>query len=118
VHLITLRDAFVGYVLPSKVHACIASGKRILYVGSASSDVDLLASDAVPSNRYRRVDVGDVDGLVNALRGMERAVVNDRKSADFPRDGAKALNPIPGSLQLQKDQAIQEQTASAIETWR
>ena len=27
VHLITLRDAFVGYVLPSKIHACIESGK-------------------------------------------------------------------------------------------
>src|SRR5262245_21602786 len=34
VHLITLRDPFVGYVLPSKVHACIESGKRILFVGS------------------------------------------------------------------------------------
>src|SRR5215470_1982927 len=38
VHLITLRDAFVGYVLPSKVHACIDSGKRILFVGSQESD--------------------------------------------------------------------------------
>ena len=28
VHLITLRDAFVGYVLPSKVHACIESGQE------------------------------------------------------------------------------------------
>jgi hypothetical protein len=26
-HLITLKDSFVGYVLPSKVHACIASGR-------------------------------------------------------------------------------------------
>ena len=34
VHLITLRDPFVGYVLPSKIHACIESGKRILFVGS------------------------------------------------------------------------------------
>ena len=30
VHLITLRDAFVGYVLPSKIHACIESGKSDL----------------------------------------------------------------------------------------
>ena len=28
VHLITLRDAFVGYVLPSKVHACIEFRKE------------------------------------------------------------------------------------------
>ena len=33
VHLITLRDPFVGYVLPSKVHACIELGKRIIFVG-------------------------------------------------------------------------------------
>src|SRR5262245_35863263 len=39
VHLITLRDAFVGYVLPSKVHACIESDKKIVFVGSKRSDV-------------------------------------------------------------------------------
>ena len=27
VHLVTLRDAFVGYVLPSKIHACIEFGQ-------------------------------------------------------------------------------------------
>ena len=36
VHLVTLRDSFVGYVLPSKIHACIESGKRILFIGSLS----------------------------------------------------------------------------------
>ena len=28
VHLVTLGDPFVGYVLPSKIHACIESGKK------------------------------------------------------------------------------------------
>ena len=28
VHLVTLRDPFVGYVLPSKIHACIEFGKK------------------------------------------------------------------------------------------
>ena len=37
VHLITLRDAFVGYVLSSKVHACIESGKK-----SCSSEAQAL----------------------------------------------------------------------------
>jgi hypothetical protein len=81
VHLITLRDPFVGYVLPSKVHACIESGKRILFVGSQNSDIHLVASRALPSSRYCRVDVGDVDGLVNALRAMERAVMTERKAS-------------------------------------
>jgi hypothetical protein len=79
VHLITLRDAFVGYVLPSKVHACIESGKRIIFVGSESSDVHLLASRAVPPLSYRRVDVGDVSGLVKVLHDMESAVVIERE---------------------------------------
>jgi glycosyltransferase involved in cell wall biosynthesis len=79
VHLITLRDPFVGYVVPSKIHACIESEKRILFVGSQNSDVHLLASRALPPVRYYRVDSGDVHGLVNALRDMERAVVRDRK---------------------------------------
>jgi hypothetical protein len=73
VHLITLRDPFVGYVLPSKVHACIESGKKILFIGSEASDVHLLADEAGP-NRYARVDVGNVDGLVRALRAFEHSL--------------------------------------------
>jgi hypothetical protein len=79
VHLISLRDAFVGYVLPSKVHACIESGKKIIFVGSESSDVHLLANGALAPVNYRRVDVGDVDGLVKALYNIESAIVSERK---------------------------------------
>jgi Glycosyl transferase 4-like domain len=80
VHLITLRDAFVGYVLPSKIHACIESGKRILFVGSENSDVHLLASQRLSPEGYCRVDVGDVEGLVKKLQALEQAVVAERKS--------------------------------------
>jgi len=83
VHLVTLRDPFVGYVLPSKVHACIESGKRILFVGNKDSDVHLLAS-ALPSGKYSRVDVGDVAGLVSVLHAMEKAVMSERKMASPP----------------------------------
>jgi hypothetical protein len=81
VHLVTLRDPFVGYVLPSKIHACIESGKRILFVGSQDSDVHVLASRASPPGRYHRVDVGDVNGLVNIMRAMEHAVMSERNPA-------------------------------------
>jgi hypothetical protein len=88
VHLITLRDSFVGYVLPSKVHACIESGKRILFIGSESSDVHLLASRALPSGQYRRVNVGDVDGVVDALHELERAASSkaglERRTRQLP----------------------------------
>jgi hypothetical protein len=79
VHLVTLRDPFVGYVLPSKIHACIESGKRILFVGSQDSDIHLLASHALPDSWYHRVDVGDVEGLVATLHALESAVTCERK---------------------------------------
>jgi len=74
VHLVTLQDAFVGYVVPSKIHACVDSGKRILFVGSAESDVHRLSSAALPADRYCRVDVGDVEKLVDALHSLERSI--------------------------------------------
>jgi hypothetical protein len=75
VHLVTLSDRFVGFVLPSKIHACIESGKRVLFVGNRDSDVHLLASRALSPDMYSRVDVGDVNGLVSALHQTERAVI-------------------------------------------
>jgi len=66
-HLITLRDEFVGYVLPSKVHASIRSGRRVLFVGSEQSDVHLLCAEGLPPERYRRVGTGDPDGVARAL---------------------------------------------------
>lgn len=68
-HLITLRDAFVGYVLPSKVHACLESARAILFIGSASSDVDRLCRSGRP-RRYWRVDVGDAGGALAALEEL------------------------------------------------
>src|SRR5262249_14510041 len=68
VHLITLSDAFVGYVLPSKVHGCIASNKPILFVGSNRSDVHRLCSRSTAW--YRRIAVGDVTGCAAALEQL------------------------------------------------
>jgi hypothetical protein len=66
-HLITLRDGFVGYVLPSKVYGCVQSGLPLLYIGSAGSDVHLLGSQGLPSGSYLRMDVGDSAGVARAL---------------------------------------------------
>lgn len=72
IHLITLDDAFVGYVMPSKVYACIASARPILFIGSADSDVHALCSRQVPYDCYRRVDVGDADGVASSLEFLLR----------------------------------------------
>src|SRR5215467_10401891 len=95
VHLVTLRDPFVGYVLPSKIHACIESGKRVLFVGSEDSDIHLLASCALPPDRYCRVDVGDVAGLVNALNTIERAVKSEHDAPIVPSD---SFNQVRSNL--------------------
>jgi hypothetical protein len=71
-HLITLRDEFVGYVLPSKVFGCIDSGKRVLFIGSTESDVDLLCRERC-TDRYTRVAVGDVEGVASALDELARS---------------------------------------------
>jgi hypothetical protein len=65
-HLITLRRAFSGIVLPSKVYACIASGRPIIYVGPKSSDIHLLCSEQMP-HTYTQVEPGDVVGFAATL---------------------------------------------------
>lgn len=70
IHLITLDDRFVGYVMPSKVYACIASRRPILFIGSAESDVHALCARQVEAGFYRRVDVGDPAGVMSALEGL------------------------------------------------
>lgn len=67
-HLVTLRDSFVGYVMPSKIYACLESRKPVLFVGSADSDVDLLARSA-PTG-YWRVSCGDFEGFAKALESL------------------------------------------------
>jgi len=88
VHLVTLRDAFVGYVLPSKIHACIESGKRILFIGSQASDVHRLARASLAGGRYRRVDVGDVEAASAALKYLEHGVVTEHEASLIDRQAA------------------------------
>lgn len=66
-HLLTLRDEFVGYVLPSKVYGAIASGRPVLYVGSERSDVHLLAARELPAGSYHRASLGDPAAVARAL---------------------------------------------------
>lgn len=70
-HLVTLKDAFVGFVMPSKIYACAASGRPILFVGSADSDVDLIAREGRAD--YWHVVCGDVAGFAAALEAIADA---------------------------------------------
>ncbi|MDP1841708.1 MAG: hypothetical protein Q8N31_06375 [Reyranella sp.] len=77
-HLVTLKDAFVGFVMPSKIYACIESGKPVLFVGSADSDVDLLARAAEPGG-YWRVASGDAAGFAAALERLADRTAEARR---------------------------------------
>lgn len=64
-HLVTLKDGFVGFVMPSKIYACLESARPLIFVGSETSDVDLLArASGLP---YWRVSCGDPAGFATAL---------------------------------------------------
>jgi hypothetical protein len=71
-HLITLREAFAGYVLPSKVYACIASRRPILFVGPAASDVHSLCDQS--DVRYEHVRPGDALAFAAALARLADAI--------------------------------------------
>jgi hypothetical protein len=67
-HLVVLKDSFVGFVMPSKIYACLGSGKPLVFVGSADSDVDLLSrKSGVP---YWRVSCGDPKALTAAFEAL------------------------------------------------
>lgn len=65
-HLITLKNAFVGYVLPSKVYACVDSDLPVMFIGPTASDVHLLC-DQRKSSSYFHVDVGDRERCAQVL---------------------------------------------------
>jgi hypothetical protein len=68
-HLITLKDSFVGFVMPSKIYACLESGRPLLFVGSSDSDVDLLARSEHGLS-YLRVACGDAAAFADALEAL------------------------------------------------
>jgi hypothetical protein len=73
VHLITLDPRFAGIVLPSKIYACLASRRPILFVGPKSSDVHLLCTKA-EHLVYEQVEPKDVAGFASALERLAQAI--------------------------------------------
>ena len=86
-HLVTLRPRFAGVVLPSKIYACLASRRPIMFVGPQSSDIHLLCRDsAAPS--YRHIDPGDSAAFASALEQL--ADCSGTASCDSP-DGSRTI---------------------------
>jgi hypothetical protein len=83
-HLITLRDPFVGFVMPSKVYGCVQSGRQVLYVGSEASDVHLICSTGLPADRYHQVATGRADCVAGSLEALANRVPRERGSLPLP----------------------------------
>ena len=85
-HLIALKDSFVGYAIPSKDYACLESKKSLIFVGSAESDVELLARGA-PAG-YWRISCGDPAGFAVALEELADKVAAGPNAPGSPRSRA------------------------------
>jgi len=70
-HLVTLGAPFWGYVIPSKIYGCIESGRPVLYVGPAESDIHELIGDDPRSVSVRN---GDVEACFQALEALAAGV--------------------------------------------
>jgi glycosyltransferase involved in cell wall biosynthesis len=81
VHLVSLRGAWQGLIVPSKVQAAFSAGRPVLMVGGGDNEA---AQWIAESGGGWRVGEGDVDGL---LAAVEQA----RDAAERARRGQAAL---------------------------
>ncbi len=89
--LITLHDRSLGVMSPSKLHANLAAGLPVLYVGPAGSNVDEAITRFEAGRSLRE---GDVDGVVEAvreLRGDTKARTRAREAFETAYSDAAAL---------------------------
>jgi hypothetical protein len=91
-HLITLSDPFVGFVLPSKVHACIQSGLPVLYIGSARSDVHALCAEQLRAP-YFRVEMNNAEECWEALENLTH-LLTKRDDGDRPPQAARRVSGV------------------------
>jgi colanic acid biosynthesis glycosyl transferase WcaI len=78
--LITLDERSLGVMSPSKLHANLAAGLPILYVGPEGSNVDEAISKEGCGHSLREGDVGGLVAAVRALRGDADARARSRQA--------------------------------------
>ena len=93
-HLITLSDAFVGFVLPSKVHAC----NRIAPAYTLISAAHVLTSTHSVRRRltapYFRVEVEDAKGCWRALEELARLRAENDFSERVTQESASNMSSV------------------------
>lgn len=73
-HLVSLKPALEGLVLPSKFYGVLAVGRPVIFVGSRDGELARI----IDAHRCGVVvEMGDIDGLTNAIHTL----ANDRAAA-------------------------------------
>lgn len=67
VHVVTLKEAFEGLVVPCKLFGALAAGRPVIFVGPRGSEIGRVIQE---SNAGYVVRPGDVDGMVRAVREL------------------------------------------------
>jgi colanic acid biosynthesis glycosyl transferase WcaI len=74
-HLVSLKPALEGLVLPSKFYGVLAVGRPVIFVGARDGELARI----IDAHRCGVVvEMGDIDGLTNAIRTL----ANDRAEAE------------------------------------
>lgn len=69
VHLVTIKPGLEGLKVPCKIYGIIATGRPMVFLGGRNSEV----ADLILENDLGRViPEGDVDGFVEAIKGVKQ----------------------------------------------
>jgi hypothetical protein len=90
VHLVTVGDAVVGIVHPSKVYGALAVARPVLLLGPEQSHVGELVAE---NDIGWRVSHGDVDGAEQVLRRIART-----PAAELAAKGVRAKALVSSRL--------------------
>lgn len=77
VHVVAMGNPMVGVVHPCKVYGALAVGRPVLFVGPEPCHVTDLLDQA---DAGRRVEHGDVEGAVRAIRGLRDLPDQERRA--------------------------------------
>jgi colanic acid biosynthesis glycosyl transferase WcaI len=108
--LISLDDRSLGIMSPCKLHASLAAGVPVVYVGPAGTNVD----DAISTYRCGfSLRQGDADGLVNSIRRLhedgklrEEMSRNARRAFDDAYCDARSLPQFDAMLDGPPEEAV------------
>ena len=107
-HIVSLRPALEGLIVPSKLYSSIAAGRPVIFLGAPDGEVGRLLNDGPPFGIHVAPD--DVAGLVSAIEGLNADRV---RSATLGRAGRRLFEQrFDKPLAFAKWRALMAETTS------